>query len=353
MQLKQLLLVFLCGLAMAMKIGAQEYTLQIPSSFETEVCFKRMNNGQFEPSQYSLSKIQYQDFRNYRVVSRNASTIKPEFLQDGMNLKCGESETIVIDGRVLSVQRQTPDFFQGEVPNNPETLNTMVDERCQDCPWTVRFSTDYEKHSNVYRIEGLGSIIGKQDFLNLDRTAFSIAKKSILRSSEDSLESNITIKGDLHRLVLQKWEGGWRVSELVSNYRNPPLTMKYLIKAQGDSLESEIHGTKTSNAPETKINARMTNIQFDSRISISLARSIANGTPVSLDGSPQIKAVWMDGKVVRVYEGGTVDDLGSATFRTNTASFGIAKTLLITLGFACVGSLFMWIRRSRAKVKLS
>jgi hypothetical protein len=348
MQFKQILFVFLCDLSVVMTVGAEEYRVAIPSSFETEVFFRRIHGDQPQASQYSHTQVQFQDFQNYRIVSRNATTIKPEFLQDGKNLGCGERETVVIDGTALSVDRETADFFQGVVPLNPETLTAMIDERCRDEPWTVSFSTDYEKRADIYRIEKLGSIIGLKDFLNQNRTAFSIEKKSILKSSDDSLEANLPVNGDLHRLVLQKWQSGWRVSELNSKYRNPPLTMKHLTVAKGDSLESEMQATATSNSPEMEINVRMTNIQFGSSTPVVLTRPIANGTPVSLDGTPQIKAVWKDGKVVRVYEGGTVDDLDSATFRTTSGSYGIVKTVLITLGFACIGVALMWMRSSRA-----
>jgi len=179
MQFKQILFVFLCDLSVVMTVGAEEYRVAIPSSFETEVFFRRMHGDQFQVIQYLLTQVQFQDFQNYRIVFQVATTLTPEFLEDDKNLSCGERETVVIDGKVLSVDRQTDDF-QGVVPLNPEALTAMIEERCRDEPWTVSFSTDYEKRADIYRIEKLGSIIGLKDFLNQKRTAFSIEKKAFL-----------------------------------------------------------------------------------------------------------------------------------------------------------------------------
>ena len=95
----------------------------------------------------------------------------------------------------------------------------------------------------------------------------------------------------------------------------------------------------------------MSEIEFSVQPIIALSHSISNGTQVTLKSSPQIRAVWMDGKVVRVYEGGTVDDLGSATFRTTSGSYGIEKILLITIAVAFLGGALMWICRSRNGLK--
>ena len=57
-----------------------------------------------------------------------------------------------------------------------------------------------------------------------------------------------------------------------------------------------------------------TGMTFGGTVNALLTEVIPNGTRVFLDGQEQIKAVWQDGKVVRVYHKGTIDDLSQSQF---------------------------------------
>jgi hypothetical protein len=61
------------------------------------------------------------------------------------------------------------------------------------------------------------------------------------------------------------------------------------------------------------------NIQFATSQIISFGAQIKDKTPVILFKSQHIRACWLDGRVVRVFDSGTIDDLGTAAFQTTGA----------------------------------
>jgi len=329
---------------LAMRGVADEFPVKIPSVFHTEVLFEKKYDDSFSPTQFMVTEIQFNDFQNYRMVTSDTTTITRGFVEDGLNLSCSQSEKVVVGGQALTVSRKSV-LFQGEVPKGGEALAEIIAERCRDAEWSVSFSTTDDLPNSLGRLHGLVALVGKLDFLSQDRSAFSIAKPSILKKSGDTIDAKIQDKGDSHRVTLQKWEEGWRVSRLNSTYSSPSMVGEYAFRANDSDLEMEVHWTKTLDTPESRASVRMTKIQFDGSHSIAMMHPISNGTPVSLEGSPQIRAVWMDGKVVRVYEGGTVDDLGSATFRTASGSSAFVRGLLITVCLAAAVGAVLWMRR--------
>ena len=334
----------------ASNVSALEFRVKVPRSFETEVFVEERYGERFDTIQFQISEVEFYDFENYRIRSFSATTVKRDLVEEGLNLLCGESETIVVGGQLLSLARQS-DRFRGSIPTSREILESMLDENCRNIDWNVSFASKVNSIPNsLERLPSLGIIFGSLDLLSADKTAFSVPQ--IKNKVFDNSEINFRTNGNEvnHSASIIKLQDGWRVSKLESTFSNPRFVRKYTVQEQDSELVLDSSFSKNENGPESRAKARMRNIQLDGYFPIVLGQRIANGTPVSLKGSPQIKAVWMDGKIVRVYEGGTVDDLGSATFQTNSVSYGIAKILLITFGFACIGSLLMWILRSRAKV---
>lgn len=328
-------------LFMAIKVGAEEFQLVIPSEFKTELQFEVKYGEEFSSTQVMLTEVLFNDHKNYRMINSSISSVKPEFATNGLNLLCNESEKIVVDGQALTLQRQS-DNFQGEIPNIGKDLEAMIEDRCGQLNWRVSFATEDDIVNSLGRLHGLVAIVGTLDFLNHDMSAFAITKPS---TNLEFVTANILVKKDSHQLTLQKWEHGWRLSDLNSTYSSPSMTGKYNVQTTTSGLELNASWTKTAETPESRATVRMRNIQFAPPKSIELSQSIANGTPVSLRGSPQIKAVWMNGKVVRVYEGGTVDDLGSASFRTMSGSNGLLRIALITVCLGVVGGAAVWLRR--------
>ena len=299
----------------AVRVSADEFPVRIPSSFRTEVLIEIKYDGSFSPTQFLITEFQYNDVKNYRLLNIAASTVQRGSVEDGLNLACGQSETIVVDGQLLKQTRQS-EFFQGEVPTSRESLVEMIEKQCRFAEWSVFFSARDDQRSSLAGPPGLDAIVGSLDFLNQDRSAFLIATPS--RTNGGMVEANIQGKDVSSRVTLQKWEGGWRVTQLNATYSNPSMFTKYSIRENRSGLEMETYWTKTADQSESRSTTHMTNMQFGNVQTIELTQSIKNRAPVSLRGSPQIRAVWMDGKVVRLYKGGTVDDLGSATFRTTS-----------------------------------
>jgi hypothetical protein len=337
------------ALIYASPVIASEFPVTIPRAFETEVWVEKQHGGAFEPMQFRHDEVVFQDFSNYRIRARAATTIKRELVQGGLNLTCGESEQIVIAGQVLSLARTSMEF-QGTIPTTREALEAMLDEHCRKNELTVGFETDVGAASYwLNRNRVLEALVGSIDLLTPDRSAFSVPNTPHQASDTKDLRFVSTAGKVTHRASIQRWHAGWRISQLESKHTEPPFVRTITIKEDGSELVAESHVSENVDSPGSRSTSRTRAIRFDGEFPIELTQSIPNGTPVALWDSPQIKAVWMDGKVVRVYEGGTVDDLGSATFRVAAGSFGVVKVLLVTLGFACVGGALLRYRKTRHK----
>ena len=79
-----------------------------------------------------------------------------------------------------------------------------------------------------------------------------------------------------------------------------------------------------------------------------LQAEIPNGTSVALRDSPQLKAEWHDGKIVRVYDGEAVKEL--ATIEMKPARSGWGKILLLGIVLAgLTGFGWRYLRQGRIK----
>lgn len=325
--------------------GADELPFKVPSSFRIETLHEFIYDAVFSPVSFLVSEIQFIDFANYRKRLWMATTIQREFLKDGLNLSCTESETVVLEGQLLELHRHTPEYFHGEVPNNRETLVELVSGRCQALPWDVFFSSSNKLEVSLGRQDGIVGLVGSLKFLSPDKSAFLIDRASVHKSTEETVEASVKDGKDLHRTTLQKWEGGWRVSQMDSTYASPYSVSKQISRVTPEGLVVSSQWNKTTENPGGRWTQNIVDIQHGRRQTISLSRTIKNGSPVYIKESPQLRAVWMDGKVVRVYEGGTVDDLGSANFRTADGMSGLAKMVLITTVLVFALGIVAWYRR--------
>ena len=330
--------------------AAQDFPVAVPNSFRTEVFFELKYDETFDPVQFMTTEVRFKDFRNYSLKSLSATTIQPEFVQNGLNLGCVEEETVVIEGKLLGLHRQSSEF-QGEVPRTQAALEQLVEQHCGKLSWDVSYATrDDDLQESLGMLYGLGMLIGSMQLIDVDRYRFRFSEKNPPKPTSDTVTETVQTSQGVFQITLNKWHEGWRVARLETKHDDEGAYLQS-VRETTTGLEGEGSSTKTKYAPGARSKSLMLDVQFSGPPKIALAHVISNGTPVGLRETPQIKAVWMDGKVVRVYEGGTVDDLGSATFRTTAGSYGILNILLITLGFASIGAALMWIRKLLFKVK--
>ena len=71
---------------------------------------------------------------------------------------------------------------------------------------------------------------------------------------------------------------------------------------------------------------------------------------VFLDGQEQIKAVWQDGKVVRVYHKGTIDDLSQSQF-ASTGGRNFETYFWLLLCFIAIPLIVVILNRLNRKKK--
>jgi len=329
--------------------AAQDFPVAVPNSFRTEVFFELKYDETFDPVQFMTTEFRFKNFQNYSIMSRSATTIQPEFVKNGLNLGCVEEETIVIEGKVLRLHRQSSEF-QGMVPRTQAALEQLVEQHCGKISWVVSYATKDDLQNSLGRLHGLGMLIGSLELIDVDRYRFRFSEKNTPKPTSDTVTETVQTSQGVFQITLNKWHEGWRVARLETKHDGEGAYVRS-VRETTTGLEGEGSSTRTKDAPGARSKSRMLDVQFSGPPKIALAHVISNGTPVGLRETPQIKAVWMDGKVVRVYEGGTVDDLGSATFRATTGSYGILNVLLITLGFASIGAALMWIRKLVFKVK--
>lgn len=335
---------------MAFSAGAQDFSVAVPSAFRTEVFVESKYDETFVPEQFMSTEVRFRDFQNYRMMSLSATTIKPELVENGLNLVCIEREIVVIEGKSLNIQRQSR-AFQSDVPLSHAALEQMVKQRCGDLSWSVSYATSDKLQRSLGQLNGLGILIGSIECVDTDRCRFSFPEKNRPNALANPVTARVQTSTGLHQVTLTKWHEKWRIARVETKFSDVDMRGLQSVRELTNGLEAESSWSKTQESPESRAKSRMSEIEFSVQPIIALSHSISNGTQVTLKSSPQIRAVWMDGKVVRVYEGGTVDDLGSATFRTTSGSYGIEKILLITIAVAFLGGALMWICRSRNGLK--
>ena len=93
-----------------------------------------------------------------------------------------------------------------------------------------------------------------------------------------------------------------------------------------------------------------TGMTFGGTVNALLTEVIPNGTRVFLDGQEQIKAVWQDGKVVRVYHKGTIDDLSQSQF-ASTGGRNFETYFWLLLCFIAIPLIVVILNRLNRKKK--
>jgi hypothetical protein len=167
----------------------------------------------------------------------------------------------------------------------------------------------------------------------------------------------------------QKFDPFWRVSRLTVREYNPypddPRNTGKVIEARikkdeldvgiewktptsfQSQLTSVLHMTSGQKSSSKSV-LTVTDVSFEVPKAIEVLTEIPNGTVVNLTETPQIKAVWQDGKVVRVYNARYVDDLSGARFQGPSGRSWFGTTSLLIVLSAAVFAWIAYRKRLRA-----
>ena len=328
------------------------YSLHLPNYLESEVKITKVKANGEELVQYIAATVQFKDWGNYRVYTMNSSTLQDDEESTERFIFCGEEEVVVIDGKELLLRRSNENC-QATVPDSRESMQALVALNCQQ-PWSVFFSTKPDPSRNLTTIAGIGGIVGEYELLDSTGSQLNLVRRNIVKSGPQTVEAKVALPKASYDLSLARSDNNWMISKLITKYANSPTRMDRTTQVVGENgfkFETNWTASEDNGSSRMRSIATLNPVRYDQPQSISMTSSIDDESRVFLSESPQIKAIWKNNKVLRVYDGGYVDDLGSATFVLSSSRKIPARLVVITLALVIVGCFLLAAFKGRTETQ--
>ena len=289
-----------------------------------------------------------------------------EGLSIGMNLILVETTQIASGTELLKLSRQT-EPFKAEFPSSRESLEKLANE-LDKCDLSLKlyskpkvpFGETHLSKLHVFTDFSIPFLQGSSNTLDLTEIRVDATKPD--RRVCDLSKGGVQFHGEF-----EKFQGNWRL--LHSSQQSRPASsrsqqkkedivsrlisvcdIKY-VNQNGFEVTSKSEAIYSSGKKGgSTSNMVATGMTFGGTVNALLTEVIPNGTRVFLDGQEQIKAVWQDGKVVRVYHKGTIDDLSQSQF-ASTGGRNFETYFWLLLCFIAIPLIVVILNRLNRKKK--
>lgn len=296
-------------------------------------------------------------------------------VSDEMYFSLSQGEIVRRGNEAILVSREVD--FEGPCPQNESELNRLRDQYLSRSPLQVLFyDASHIEECDDGRFQSLSPFFGDET------AAFQKGKPEVDLSKLDSFErtptriSGVATQGNLrNHYTFQPSDRGWRIqaiervfetdkvayapdefAELLSKGKVRSIESvsgRTLIKMEMDSVNTIVWASESKllmsdgSTRHSSKTFQASLIAYDEDVECELRTKIPEGTTVNLVGAPQIKAQWHNGKVVRVYDQGFVDDLSKSIFfkRRNDATL-TSWYVLLGMVALCAFLFWRWIRGS-------
>ncbi len=324
-----LTLLALCCNSVLGNTQRQTETLATPSEFSYEKRLWTTNDIDSERAfgSYTAGEVKFNSEETFSI--KLIGVVKDtQPIQADLPLSAFEELIILADGNLLSVRRESKPFG-GTPPSTTESLRNMCNLHL-----TSRYIPTLYESANLddkkIFLSGFGFFADFGVPLTINMQAIELNRCDSSELIDGVLHVQHTNGAKHTTFAFTRINAGWVIKRRIVSIRDPDAESGYqfydsesdfYFADDGEQAEKSSHsrrrvkgrfasGQQVNLLEETEISK----IQYGTNTNIQLDIAIENKTPVILYKSQHIRACWMDGKVVRVYDGGTVDDLGTAVF---------------------------------------
>ncbi len=362
-----LIVVWICTVFFGQLYGAEkasDFDVIYPTTFEYLESHSAIPDG--DVYIMSVGSVRVKDLHNFRLKRLSATTIDPKYIQNGMNLILVETTQIASGTELLKLSRQT-EPFKAEFPSSRESLEKLANE-LDKCDLSLKlyskpkvpFGETHLSKLHVFTDFSIPFLQGSSNTLDLTEIRVDATKPD--RRLCDLSKGGVQFHGEF-----EKFQGNWRL--LHSSQQSRPASsrsqqkkedivsrlisvcdIKY-VNQNGFEVTSKSEAIYSSGKKGgSTSNMVATGMTFGGTVNALLTEVIPNGTRVFLDGQEQIKAVWQDGKVVRVYHKGTIDDLSQSQF-ASTGGRNFETYFWLLLCFIAIPLIVVILNRLNRKKK--
>jgi hypothetical protein len=255
----------------------------------------------------------------------------------------------VKEGEALEVRLQSG-RFQGEFPEHFSDLEAIAQQHCN--PEARVYHDLIKSESQLRHWLQSYSLIWPVDLPSDDTfSRIDLSRCRVLSVDEDLVHFESQSKGVLSNCKFRRFENQWRLVELQGLFDNSSSEKNWgkskricrvnWVSSSEARVSDETHyQSADGQLEELSIDSRYYELSDSPLSEIGGEIPVPNYTPVTLRNSQQIKACWLDGRIVRVFDQGHVDDLGGVSFQNPTQSSSriwmIGTAVVILAGIALV-----------------
>lgn len=328
--------------------------LELPSRFAYQSkTYALQKGGVRELTGHSVGTVEFLDGDNFRTTSISLMAIQSGYEKQGKNLKALEEENVLSHSELLSVRRES-DYFKGVNPDGTNELRELAAKHLpNDSIIVLKQTVDRETRKEC--LGSFGVFVFAIPFQESKLDKIDLSSVEIVESSPNRLIVRQRLSKSEESFHFIPLHEKWVLAESSAKLWDPS-QMKGVRSRESETKLTDSSSNSFSYAKKFKSEhsngqkydaletCELTNMEFGAKPQISLSITIKNKTPVILYDNQQIKAAWLNGKVVRVFDSETVDDLSNATFNTESSS-ALTRPLLLFAMLIVGGVIVFWCMR--------